>query len=59
VVVHVGVPVTRHVVLSRHVIISDTLLGQDRTDAKFLLVSIRRYMLADNVLAETRTIFYA
>jgi hypothetical protein len=38
--VHIGVPVTCHVILSRHLIISDSLLGQDRTDAKFLLVVI-------------------
>jgi hypothetical protein len=39
-VVHVGVPVTPHVVFSRHLIIGDTLLGQDCADAKFLLVTI-------------------
>jgi hypothetical protein len=38
--VHIGVPVTCHMILSRHLIISDSLLGQDRTDAKFLLVVI-------------------
>ena len=38
--VHVGVSVTRHMVLSRHLIIRDSLLGQDRTNAKFLLVAI-------------------
>ena len=37
--VHVSVSVTRHVVLSRHLIIRNSLLGQDRTDAKFLVVS--------------------
>jgi hypothetical protein len=57
--VHVSVAVTRHVVLSRHLIIRDSLLGQDCTDAKFLLVAIGGYTLAYNVLAETRTIFYA
>ena len=38
--VHVGVSVTRHMVLSGHLIIRDSLLGQDRTNAKFLLVAI-------------------
>ena len=38
--IHVSVSVTRHVVLSRHLIIRDALLGQDCPDAKFLLVAI-------------------
>jgi hypothetical protein len=57
--IHISVSVTRHVVLSRHLIVRDALLGQDCPDAKFLLVAIRWYTLAHNVLAETRTIFYA
>ena len=38
--IHISVSVTRHVVLSRDFIIRDTLLRQDYTDAKFLLVAI-------------------
>jgi hypothetical protein len=38
--VHIGVPVTRDVILSGHLIISDSLLGQHSTDAEFLLVTV-------------------
>jgi hypothetical protein len=47
------------VVLSRYLIIGNSLLGQDGTDAKFVLVAVRRNMFAYNIFAETRTIFYA
>jgi hypothetical protein len=35
------------------------LLRQDGTDAKFVLVAVRRNTFAYNIFAETRTIFYA
>ncbi len=57
--VHVSIAVTCHVVFSRDVIIRYTPLRQNCTDAKFLLVSIRGYVLTHNVLAKSRTIFYA
>jgi hypothetical protein len=38
--VHIGVSVTRDVILSGHLIISDSLLGQHSTDAEFLLVTV-------------------
>jgi hypothetical protein len=58
-VVYVGVPVTGHVILSWYLIVRDSLVGQNRTNAKFLLVPIRRDALAYNVFAKARTIFYA
>jgi hypothetical protein len=57
--VNVSVSVASHVVLSWYLIIGNSLLGQDGTDAKFVLVAVRRNMFAYNIFAETRTIFYA
>jgi hypothetical protein len=46
-------------VLSRHFIICDTLLGENYADTKILLVAVRRNALAHDILAETWTILHA